>query len=139
MAVEIKCPFKGNVYYKVPVYYICQCLAEMSTLSVQGLIFACYTEESTTFFHLEFDSCLWELLQDEIECMYGSTSPVRQSRLGDKTKVLKQKLESYTETKVQLLAEIPSIKMIEKGSLSSEGDSPYYDVESNIESDRYTM
>ena len=45
LAVEIKCPLKGNVYYKVPTYYIYQCLAEMRVLGVQGLIFACYTEE----------------------------------------------------------------------------------------------
>ena len=133
LAVEIKCPFNGNVHYKVPTYYICQCLAEMSVLGVQGLIYACYTAESTTFFHLEFDSSLWNLIQVEMEDLYDSESPVRRSKLSDKTKVLKQKLETYTETKVQLLAEIPSIKMKECRSLTSEDDTPYFGTVSNIE------
>ena len=133
LAVEIKCPFNGNVHYKVPTYYICQCLAEMSVLGVQGLIYACYTAEITTFFHLEFDSSLRNLIQVVMEDLYDSESPVRRSKLSDKTKVLKQKLETYTETKVQLLAEIPSIKMKECGVLTSEDDTPYNGTVSNIE------
>ena len=125
LAVEIKCLFKGNVYYKVPTYYICQCLAEMRVLGVQGLIFACYTEESTTFFHLEFDSSLWDFLQGKMEDLYDLDSPVRHSKLSANTKVIKQKLETYAETKIILLAEIPSVKMLESNALTS-GDSSYY-------------
>ena len=82
----------------------------------------------THLFHLKFDSSLWDLLQVELKDVYDFDTQARISKLSDKAKVLKQKLETCSETEVQLLAEIPSIKMIERVTLMSEGDSPHYGI-----------
>ena len=41
------------VHYSIPVYYVCQCLAEMVMLEIDTLIYVLYSKESTTFFKFE--------------------------------------------------------------------------------------
>ena len=59
-----------TVTYSIPVYYVCQCLAEMAVLEIDTLMYVSYSKESTTFFKLEFDAELWGEVLAEITSIY---------------------------------------------------------------------
>ena len=114
-AVEIKCPYpKGkddNPYYDIPDYYISQCLAEMKAQKVLKLLFVCYTAESATFFEIDFDESLWNILEHEADILYGEEKPKRPTKQRPSIKGIKEKLQSFKSTHVRLLAELLSAKM----------------------------
>ena len=130
-AIEIKCPFpKKNditIYYSLPQYYVCQCLAEMKALEVKSMIFVCYTAESATFFEVDYQEELWQLLQEECEDLYSTESPKRPVKKRSTTNIIQQKLKDFSENNVRLLVELPSICMsnLAIASSISEIESPY--------------
>ncbi|XP_053397710.1 uncharacterized protein LOC128556471 [Mercenaria mercenaria] len=132
-AIEIKCPYPKTdgetLFYTIPQYYICQCLAEMKALDVMSLIFICYTKESSTFFEVDFDEDLWLAIQDQAELLYGKEQPERPSRKSPVTSELKKKLLQFSETNVRLLSEIPSASMSSSNidPVLSHNQSPYID------------
>ena len=128
-AIEIKCPYpKQNditVYYSLPQYYVCQCLAEMRALDVQYMVFVCYTSESTTFFEVDYQEDLWNLLQEECEELYNTESLKRPVKKRPVTNTIQQKLKEFSENNVRLLVELPSINMSNIPISSSVSASPY--------------
>ena len=129
-AVEVKCPYPksngNNPYYDIPDYYICQCLAEMKSLNVLKLLFVCYTDESSTFFEIDFDDSLWNTLEHEADGLYGEEKRVRPTKLKPAIKGLKEKIQIFKSTHVRLLAELPSVKMTENVFFVQDDGSPYY-------------
>ena len=130
--VEIKCPYPKdntvNQIYEVPKYYICQCLSEMKAMKVSKLLFVCYTKESSTFFEIKFDESLWNIIEQEANELYGSDNPSRPKRLKPITKILKEKLELFSERNITLLAEVPSVRMLERTHEEITTTSPYHEV-----------
>lgn len=62
-------------------------------------------------------------------CMVQIT--VRPSKLRMNTKTIKKTLEQYSQTKIRLLAEIPSVKLSEGTVLDSNNSMPYYCIVSS--------
>ena len=115
-AIEIKCPLPGKVYttdvhYVVPIYYICQILAEMSALKCENLLFISYTPQSTTVHKADFDRDLWN------DLFHLATELLNESSRYPKKKhpaiePLRKKLQLYQRDRISLLAEFPSAKAI---------------------------
>ena len=129
-ADEIKCPYpkgKGdNPYYDIPDYYISQCLAEMQALKVLKLLFVCYTAESSTFFEIDFDESLWNILEHEADIPNGEEKPKRPTKLRPSIKGIEEKLQSFKSTHVRLLAEVPSVKMTDNVSFVGDDNNSYH-------------
>ena len=114
--IEIKCPIPGkifvpDVHYNIPQYYICQILSEMAALQVISLLYVCWTPESCTVFRAKFDETLWSTIVNELNIVYGAEKDTasRPKKKRSTVQQLKQMLRKYTEEKVVLLAEFPSV------------------------------
>ena len=86
-AIKIKCPLPGkkvvpDVHYRMPDYYVCQVLSEMTALNCTSLFYVCWTPQSTTVFKVQYDFELWQVIHQELTEIYGShgKKPVRPKR-----------------------------------------------------------
>ena len=131
LAVEIKCPYPkphgDHIYYKLPRYYICQCLAEMKALNVQKLLFVCYSSESTVFSEVSFDGDLWNEILGCVDNLYGKSEPKRPTRLLKDIRELKHNMDNFVENNVTLIAEVPSATVVQSDTSAGHNNtsSPY--------------
>jgi hypothetical protein len=111
-AVEIKCPFPSEkqtpVHYKLPDYYVCQCLAEMYVLKTDQLLYISYSEESTTFFKVKFSTELWDCVWNQALEDYSTNKLTKPTRNGNLVKEIKCKIKEFTVSNVEVICEIPS-------------------------------
>ncbi|VDI14617.1 Hypothetical predicted protein [Mytilus galloprovincialis] len=113
-AVEIKCPYPGNVYkpkvyYELPHYYVPQILSEMSVLETNCIIFLCYSLESTIVFEADFDSMLWDQIMSRLIQCYGKADSKCPTKLPSDLKEFQEKMKQYCKDNVRLIAEVPSV------------------------------
>ena len=117
-AIEIKCPLPGkkvvpDVHYRLPDYYVCQVLSEMTVLNCTSLFYVCWTPQSTTVFKVQYDFEVWQLIHRELTeiYIYGShgKKPVRPKRKSQMITTIKQYIKEFKENKVEFLAEFPSL------------------------------
>ncbi|CAC5400791.1 unnamed protein product [Mytilus coruscus] len=113
-AVEIKCPYPGNVYkpkvyYELPHNYVPQILSEMSVLVTNSIIFLCYSLESTIYFGADFDSMLWDQIMTRIAQCYGKANSKCPTKLPSDLKEFQEKMKQYCKDSIQLIAEVPSV------------------------------
>ena len=118
-AVEIKCPFPSErhlpVHYILPEYYVCQCLAEMVALNTNLLVYLSYSTESSTLFKVHFCEELWDMIISEVKYFYDNPNPTKPLKPRVETKIIKEKIKLFVESKVEFIAEIPSVQMINSG------------------------
>ena len=133
-ACEFKCPAPTSqrhrilLHYQLPVYYVCQVLAEMAALEVENLLFICYGKQSSTAFRASFDSELWVQLLHEAAELYYCEKPKRPSRKSEFSKVMQERLQKYTSEKVEFLGEFPSREVksgVDANIFQVFEDSPY--------------
>ena len=72
LAIELKCPYPGNVFkppvhYEIPERYVTQLLSEMVALNVETLLYVSYSRKSSTAFIVKFDTDLWKIIWNEME------------------------------------------------------------------------
>ncbi|CAG2201473.1 unnamed protein product [Mytilus edulis] len=88
-AVEIKCPYPGNVYkpkvyYELPHYYVSQILSEMSVLET-------YCLGSTIVLEADFDSMLWDQIMSSLIQCYGKADSKCPTKLPSDLKEFQEK------------------------------------------------
>ena len=83
----------------------------MAALQVISLLYVCWTPESCTVFRAKFDETLWSTIVSELNIVYGAEKDTasRPKKKRSTVQQLKQMLRKYTEEKVVLLAEFPSV------------------------------
>lgn len=131
VAVEIKCPrpapYKTAVQYTIPTYYIGQILAEMAACNVKKLIFVSYCEQSTAFSMVNFDKVLWDKMFDELDGTYGRDVITKSTRLSIRVKEIREDLKAFNDKNVRLLAEMPSVQVVEDDLTDVHG-TPYMEA-----------
>lgn len=117
-AIEIKCPFpsenKMPVHYSLPPYYVCQCLAEMVILETNTLIYVSYSKQSATFFNVQFDSELWDMLMVKTSHLYDQPHPLPPKKMRSCTGPA-DKFSEFCCKQCHLLCEFPSIELEDSG------------------------
>ena len=128
-AVEIKCPFPSErtmpVHYKLPDYYVCQCLAEMHVLNTDLLIYMSYSASSCTVLKVKFSHELWETIMKEVKRLYDLDNPVKPTKSNPNVKDLKAQLKDFVENNVEFVCEVPSCALSDSGLRSAIEGSPY--------------
>ena len=114
---ETKCKsptgYVKNSYHTIPSYYVPQILSEMAAYSCDELLFTCWSEESTTVFHVQFDEEIWSTIWKELVCMYGTETASRPKRFSPTLGPLREEINRYLERNTELIAEFPSSVKIE--------------------------
>lgn len=128
-ALEFKCPYPADHkvpgMYKLPKYYVCQCLAEMVVLGTHSLVFLSYSAQSATVFEVKFDAELWNLIWQEVESNFDEEHPVKANKLDKQLREIHKRIDVFVEQNVTLLGEVPSLIMTESSILQTTEASPY--------------
>ncbi len=114
LAIEIKCPKPGkihttDVYYKLPIYYSIQVLAEMVSKQCNDFLNLCYNPKSSTVITGKMDNEVWDDIISSTMKQLGSDQHKKPSRLDPDVAELKEKLGDYCQT-CTFVAEIPSLR-----------------------------
>lgn len=112
--VEIKCPFPGKTFttpvqYALPARYVAQVLSQMNCLNVEHLCFVSYLEESTAIHKAENDKNLWNDIFVQILDAQQHKNP---KQMKPEVGLLRKKVESYRQERVEFVAELPSVKAV---------------------------
>lgn len=114
-AVEVKCPYPSEkslpVHYKLPEYYVCQCLAEMHVLNTNTLVYISYSESSSSFLKVRFDGVLWGMVMNEIEMLYDKELATKPVKTSPTVRDIKIKIKEFVESNVEFICEVPSCQM----------------------------
>ena len=115
-AIEIKCPFPSEkqtpVHYKLPEYYVCQCLAEMYVLKTDQLLYVTYSCTSTTVLKVTFSQDLWQRIWDQVLEDYDKDNLLKPTRNNPNVKSIKADIKEFVESNVEFLCEIPSCSVL---------------------------
>ena len=119
VVVEVKCPYPNEfvppVHYKVPERYVPQVLSEMAAMHVDECIYLSWSKHCSTVFRIKFDEMLWAEIKDEGERLYGNITETDKRKRRPKTlnapfrKKIQELMLSFMETKIEMLAELPSL------------------------------
>lgn len=126
---------KCQVHYSLPPYYVCQCLAEMVVLETNALIYVSYSKQSTTFFNVQFDWELWDMLMVEITHLYDQPHPLPPKKMRQAVQVLKTKFQNFVAKNVTFLCEFPSIELEDSGYSQICKDIPFQFADHKLEHD----
>ena len=113
-AIEGKAPvgneFTIKQHYNVLERYITQTLFEQKVLKAEmGILYICWTEESTTVFIVPCNDSVCEACQSIISNIYMDQEPRRPTRLSKESKELKELLKQHV-SKCKFVGEFPSVK-----------------------------
>ena len=131
MMYETKCKspsaFSPHVYYKIPKYYVIQLLTEMQAYNCKHLLFTCWSEESLTAFHVQFNEELWCKCWQELISLYGNESNKRPTRFRPEVQNLRTLIKQFVETNVVFLGEFTSCKSLRLNESTQRGsvEKPY--------------
>jgi len=117
--------FSPNAYYTIPEYYVLQILCEMKAYNCCDLLFTCWSEESLTLYHAQFDDHLWTTCWNELVRLYG-INHTRPTRFAPVVKDMKDVIKEYVQNKVILLGEFPACSTLKLDNLSTDSaEEPY--------------
>lgn len=88
------------VHYSLPPYYVCQCLAEMVILETNTLIYVSYSKQSATFFNVQFDSELWDMLMVKTSHLYDQPHPLPPQKMRRVVQVLQTNFQNFVANNV---------------------------------------
>ena len=99
------------VYYRVPDRYITQVLYEQKALRAdKGTLYLSWNEESSTLFLIPPNQELCKDVHEVIDEAYHSQVAKRPTRLSDKSKEVKTKLQSFAQKQCAYIGEFPSMR-----------------------------
>ena len=141
--LEIKCPIpipeKLPVLYNIPVYYVCQVMAEMASVGCDKGLFVSYNNESTSVIEVSFDADLWEMLLKETSTIYSGVTPILRRKKSENVPIILQHLKKFPKEHCKLLLEVPSATCSDSENRTSLENSPYLFATQSRLSDKHTV
>ena len=135
--VEAKCRFPDDKFltqpfYVIPKRYVPQTLAEMAAHNADELWLITYTEKSLTLCIIKFDADLWAKMLSLAEELFGKANVAVPTKLHALSKVLREEVKAFINTKCTFVCEVPSFRGEEGNLIPGEHVSPYAPQEPSI-------
>lgn len=84
IVVEIKCPFRGELYPDVPCYYMPQIQGQMMITGAKECHFVCWTPDELAVWGVpsreDYQDHLFQLLDDYWQCVQQEQEPMRRKK-----------------------------------------------------------